>query len=263
MAHPTSRAFVVAALLVTAGCQGLYGSSMPASDPRAEDALDRAQQASRNVTSYRYAVDGQVRIRGDSRSRSVDITGHGIVDVDRQRANETVRTRGDTEAGRRDTRVAYVDGYTLDVACARVGWARHNLTESTRWFNYTPLGQQLALLDRTNVYWSGTEVVDGVETAVVTAHPSERQLRTSHDLPTGNVGTRGGASFQNATVRAWIDTETGRVRKVRREIHIRGDDSTGVATITYRFSGYDDPTAITRPSFEEYGPRWSSDCVDA
>lgn len=263
MAHPAARAFLFVVLIVTAGCGGLYGPSMSASDPKAVDALNHAQQASRSVTSYRYAIDGQVRIRDNGREKSVEITGHGIVNVDRQRANETVRTSGDTEAGRRDTRVAFVDGYALSVSCSRVGWARHNLTASTRWVNYTILGRQLGLLDRTNVYWSGTEAVDGVETAVVTAHPTERQLRASHNLPTGRVGTRGGATFQNATVRAWIDTETGRIRKVQREIHVRGDGTTGVATITYRFSAYDEPTDIARPSFEEYGPRWSSDCVEA
>lgn len=263
MAHPTSRALLVAALLVTAGCQGLYGTSGPPSDPRAVDALDRARTATLNASSYRYTIDGQVQIRHDSRLESVDLTGHGVTDVDRQRANVTVHTRGDTPVGQRDTRVAYVDGYTLDVACARVGWARHNLSESTRWFNYTTLGRQLALLQRTTVYWNGTTVVDGVETAVVTAHPTEQQLRSSHTLPTGNVGTRGGAVFENATVRVWISTETDRIRKVQREVHVRADGSTGVATITYHLSGYDEPTNITRPSFEGYGPQWSSDCVDA
>lgn len=216
-----------------------------------------------DVTSYRYTIDGQVRIRHDSRSASVAITGHGLVDVERQRANVTVQTRRDTAVGHRETRVAYLDGYTLDVSCARVGWASHNLTESTRWLNYTSLGRQLALLDRTTVYWSGTAVVDGVETAVVTAHPTERQLQTGPRLPTGNAGPRGGATFQNATVRAWIDTGTGRVLRVQREIRVRGDGSTGVATITYRFSGYNDPTTVTRPSFEDYGPQWRSDCVKA
>lgn len=263
MARSTSRVLLFVLLVVTAGCQGLYGSAGPASDPQAVAAVAQAQQASHNVTSYRYTVDGQVRIRHDSQSKSVAITGHGVVNVNRQRANMTVHTSGDTEVGQRERRVAYVDGYTLDVACARVGWARHNLTEATTWFNYTSLGQQLALLDRTTVYWNGTEVVNGVETAVVTAHPTEQQLQTSHPLPPGTDVTRGGATLQNATVRAWIDTETGRLLNVQREIHVRGGGSTGVATITYRFSAYNDPTDITRPSFEQYGPQWEGDCVEA
>lgn len=261
MDHTGSRAILVVALLVTAGCQGLYGSPDPPSDRRAVDTLHQAQQATHNISSYQYTIDGQVQIRRNSRKKSVDFTGHGIVNVDRQQVKVTVRTRGDTRVGRRNTRVAYLDGYTLDVACPISGWARHNLTETTRWLNYTSLGQQLALLDRTTVYWNGTEVVNGAETAIVTAYPSEQQLKTRESPPTGTVGAQGGANFENATVRAWINTETGRVLKVQRQIHVRGDGATGVATITYHFSEYNDPTNITRPSFEEYGSQLSGDCV--
>lgn len=258
-----ARTLLVVALLATAGCQGLSGSPEPPSDQRAVDAVDRAQRAALNVTSYRYTVDGQVQIRDNGRTESIDIAGNGIVNVDQQRVNMTVHTRGGTRTGRRGTRVAYLDGYTLDVACARLGWARHNLTESTRWLNYTALGQQLTLLDRTAVYWNGTEVVDGVEAAVVTAQPTEQQLQTSQSLPNGNEVTRGSATFQNATVRVWISTQTGRLLKVQREIHVREEESTGVANITFHFSDYDDPTNVTRPSFEDYGSQWSDDCVGA
>jgi hypothetical protein len=260
MAHSTARTLLVAALLVTAGCQGLSGTQRPPSDQRAVDALERAQKAALNVTSYRFSIDGRVRMRDDSRTRSVEIGGAGVVNVDRQRANSTVDFGGDTRVGQQGTRRAYLQGYTLDTECSRMGWARYNLTESNRWLNYTSLGRQLAVLDRTNVYWNGTETVDGVETAVVTARPTEQQLQQSRSPLPGNVGTEGGANFQNATVRVWIDTETDRVREVRREIHVRGDGATAVATTTLRFSEYGDPTIITRPAFEESGFEWEGDC---
>lgn len=72
--HSTPGPLVVVALLVTAGCQGLYGSSASSSDQRAVDAVDRAQEAALDVTSYRYTTDGQVQMRDDSRSRSVEQT---------------------------------------------------------------------------------------------------------------------------------------------------------------------------------------------
>lgn len=256
----TPGTLLIVALLVTAGCQGLYGSSDAPSDRRAVDAVDRAQEATLDVASYRYTTDGQVRMRDDGRSRSVELTGGGTVDVNREQANMTVRIRGDTRVGLRETRMAYLDGYTFDIECSRLGWARHNLTESTRWLNYTPLGRQLALLDRTTVYWNGTETVDGVDTAVVTAHPTEQQLRTNRNLPPGNDVTRGSATFQNATVRVWLNTETDRIHEVRREIRVRGDGKTAVATTTFHFSDYNAPTAITRPSFEEFGSEWVGDC---
>jgi hypothetical protein len=54
----------------------------------------------------------------------------------------------------------------------------------------------------------------------VTAQSTERQLQQSRSPLPGNVGTQEGAHFQNATVRVWIDTETDRIRKVQREIHV-------------------------------------------
>jgi hypothetical protein len=251
---------LVAALLVTAGCQGFSGTSNPPSDDRAVDAVTQAQAATTDITSYRFTADGQVRFRENSRTESIAITGNGVVNVEHRRANETISTRGDTRIGFREPRMAYVDGYTLDVECSRLGWARYNLTESTRWFNYTPLGQQFTLLDRTNVYWNGTETLDGVEMAVVTAHPTERQLEASQSLPTGSGVTQGSANFQNATIRVWITTETDRIHKVQRELHIRGDGSTAVATVTYRFGDYNDPTNITQPSFDESGHEWEGGC---
>ena len=228
----TPRVILVVFLVVTAGCQGLDGSSEAPSDRRAVDAVNQAQAVAHNITAYRVTLDGHVSTSDSSRTESVEITGDGSVNVHRQRANLTVNTRGDTGVGFGHTRKAYVDGYTLDAECSRMGWARYNLTESNRWLNYTSLGQQLTLLDLTSVYWNGTERIDGVETAVVTAYPTEQQLQRSWNLPTGNVGAAGGATFQNATVRVWINTETHRIRKVQREIHVRGNGKTAVATIT-------------------------------
>jgi hypothetical protein len=59
-------------------------------------------------------------------------------------------------------------GYTAYRECARVGRERENLPRSARWLGYTPIGEQLAPLDRTDVYWRGTGTVDGTEAAVLT-----------------------------------------------------------------------------------------------
>lgn len=252
MAYSTRRTVLVAALLMTAGCQGLSGSPNPPSDDRAVEAVSQVQEATGEITSYWFTVDGQVQIRETSRTESIEITGNGIVNVKHRRANETI-PHGDTRTMVRGARMAYVDGYTLEVECSRLGWSRYNLTESTRWLNYTSLGQQLTLLDRTNVYWNGTETIDGAEMAVVTAGPTEQQLEANRNLPTRSSVTQGSADFQSATIRVWIDRETDRIRKVQRELHVRADEVTVVATVTYRFADYNGPTNITRPSFEESG----------
>jgi hypothetical protein len=263
MGRATLRTVLVAALLVTAGCQSLTGSPNPPSDERAVEAVRQAWMATDGVTSYRFTVDGQVRIRETGRTESIGITGTGVIDVEQRRANETVRARGDTGPMGRETRMAYLEGYTLSAECARLGWARYDLAESTRWLNYTSLGQQLTLLDRTNVYWEGTQTVDGTELAVVTARPTERQLEANRNLPTSPGVTQGSANLRNATVRVWIDMGTDRVRKVERVLHVQADDVTAVATVTYRFADYNRPADVTRPSFEESGTMWESRCPGA
>ena len=260
MARSALGTILVAALLVTAGCQGFSGSPNPPSDDRAVEAVMQAQEASRDITSYRFTVDGQIQIRENSREESTEITGSGVVNVEDRRANETIGTRDDARVGFRERRRAYADGYTLDVECSRLGWARYNLTESTKWFNYTSLGQQLTLLDRTNVYWNGTETLDGVEMIVVTAHPAKQQIEAGQNLPTRRGVTQGGANFQNATIRVWINTETDRIHKIQRELHVSADGATAVATLTYHFAGYNEPTNITRPAFEASGTEWASGC---
>lgn len=249
-------------LILTAGCQGLYGPSNPASDERAVEQIKQVRAEVPNVSSYRVTVDGRVRIADDSRSRRVEVSGEGTVNVSRQRLILTVDMQDDARVGHRGPRMAYLDRYTLDLECSRMGWARYNLTESTRWFNYTPLGQQLALLDRSMVYWNGTQVVNGVETVVVIAHPTEKQLQSTQNLPPGTEVTREGAKFQNATVRAWINPKTDRVLKVQREIHVRGGGSTAVATVTFHFSKYNESTDISRPPFEDAAFQWNSSCPE-
>lgn len=78
IAHSALRTILVAALLVTAGCQGLSGSSNPPSDDRVVEAVTQAQEATSDITSYRFTVDGQVQIRENSRTESIEITGTGL-----------------------------------------------------------------------------------------------------------------------------------------------------------------------------------------
>lgn len=249
----TLAVLFVGTLFVTAGCQGLFGPSQPPSDERAVAALDRAQAAAADVTSYRFSVDGRVEATSDGERLSRDVTGSGAVNVGERRMNATVRTRD----GARST---YIHGYTVDTECSRIGWTRRNLTRSTRWLNYTALGQQLALLDRTNVYWEGTGSVDGTETAVVSASPTERDFRAVADAQGTGDGDPGSANIENATVTVWISRETGRVLQAHREVRVGSGGSTATASVTFRFHDYGDPVTVTRPSFGQESARWKTGC---
>ena len=237
-------ALLLAALLVTAGCAQVLGPSRPPSDQRALDAVNRTQAASTDVDAYQFSMDGHVEAsKGDERV-SVDVTGDGAVDVDDRRMGVTTHARD-------ATRSSYVAGHTAYTECGRMGWGRENLSASARWFNYTPVGNQLALLDRTDVYWRGTETIDGTEAGVVVAYPTKQELLSVAESHGSDLTDLQGANVKNVTVTVWISQETGRLLKARRDITLKRNGATATATVTFRFSGYDEPVNVTRPSFDE------------
>jgi hypothetical protein len=249
-------ALLLAAVLTTTGCLGgVVGPSRPPSDERALDAVDRSLSTATDVTSYRFALDGRAEATGDGDGLSVDLSGSGVANVTQRRLNATTRARG-------SARSVYVTGYTAYTECARIGWAREDLTRPTPWVDYTPLGQQLALLNHSNVYWRGTETIEGTEAAVVTAWPTRRELRSMADARgTGGPDLDGG-NVENVTVTAWIGAETGRLLRTRSEIRVTRRGATATATLTLRFTGYGDPTDVQRPSFDE-DALWGTGCPEA
>lgn len=254
--RPVLPALLLASLLVMTGCLGgVFGPSRPPSDERALDAVDRGLTAAGDVASYRFSVDGRVEATGDGDTRTIDLSGGGVANVTRRRLNATTRARG-------AARSSYVDGYTAYTECTRIGWARENLTRSTPWIDHSPLGQQLALLNRSNVYWRGTRTLDGTEAAVVTAWPTQQELRSVADARgTGGPDLDGG-NVENVTVTAWIGVETGRLLRTRNEIRVARGGATATATLTLRFTGYDEPVDVERPSFDG-DALWETGCPGA
>jgi hypothetical protein len=150
------------------------------------DALNRSQDAMADVTSYRTTIDGRVEATGNDEQVTLLVDGAVTVNASTQEMNATgrIREQSGTRA-RSETQMTYVTGYTAFSECTRMGWERQNLSQTRAWLTYTPVGQQLGVLNETNVYWNGTETVDGAETAVVTAYPSEQQLQTNQ-IPSGS-----------------------------------------------------------------------------
>lgn len=247
--------------LVTSGCAGVLGPSRAPSDQRAVDAVDRSRAAMQDVTSYRTEVDGHVEATGDGEQVTVDMTGDVVVDVSARQMNATGEVEDASHGGGPafdSTQSTYVDGYTASVECPRVGWARQNLSADNPWTTYTPAGQQLALLNRTNVYWRGTETVDGVETAVVVAYPTEEELESVPGIEGRGAADFEDANLENATVTVWLDTRTDRPVKAQREIRASRGGSTATAVSTFRFTDYDEPATVTEPEFG--GSRWDTSC---
>lgn len=235
---------LVAALLLTSGCLGLFGPDRPPSDERAVEAVDASRSAVTGVDGYRFTVRGRAETTGED-ARSVSIAGAGRVDVRDRRLNATTRTAD-------ATRGVYLDSDTRYTECARIGWGRQNLSASTPWLDHTPLGRQLALLESTNVYWNGT--ADG--TAVVTARPTAAELRTGDDRRVGGA-VFGGGDVRSVTTRARFDAETHRLQRVRHRLRLARGGQTATATVTLRFDY--GPVEATRPAFDPEAV-WGTGC---
>lgn len=259
--RPPLTALLLTAVLVTTGCLG--GPSQPPSDQRAIETLNDSQDTMAEVTSYRTTVDGRVDAAGNDEEISLSVTGTVTVNATTQQMNATAGVRGGRDvAGRSATRQSYLDGYTAYTECARIGWARQNLSESRSWHTYTPVGQQLSALNETNVYWNGTKSVDGTEAAVIVAYPTKEDLQAVPNVRSGGTSDLAGANLENTTLRVWVDTDTGRPLKARRHIRVSKGGNTATATVTYRFTEYNEPTAVTLPEHDEE-TFWEMGCPES
>lgn len=242
--RPPLAVLLLVGLFVTSGCLGFIGESRPPSDQQALDALDRSRAALDNVTSYRARTAGTAEGSLDNREVTASLRGEATINV-------TARKLGGTADVRDRTRQVYVTGYTAYKECRLAGWGRRNLSESRPWFEFTPIGEELAVLDRTPVYWRGTERLNGTETAVIVAHPNEEELQAAPNLLALRVLNPEDVRIDNTTLTLWISTETWRPMQAHREIRARQNGATIRLTATWQFDRYNVPAVIGRPSFDE------------
>lgn len=258
--RPPHAALGLAAVLLVSGCLGLGGPSQPPSDQRAIDALDRAEVALNDVKSYRATVDGQVEARSTDNSITVEFSMDERTNISSQMSNATVALTGLPGPMNSRTLSVHLLDYTAYTECARTGWGQTDLSESRDWVTYTSLGQQLALLNRSNVYWEGGEAVADAETSVITAHPTKEQLQNGLAVRGSGATDFEGASVDNATITLWIDNDTDRPVQVRRHIVLSGDGTTATATATFRFTGYNEPTPVSVSRVDNV---WETSCPGA
>jgi len=248
----------VATLLVLSGCLGLGGPDVPPSDQQAVEALENSREAVQEVASYRATIDGHVSARAKDESATLDFTIEEAANVTAREVNATAKISAESgspyDSG---TRMTYISGYRAYNECARMGWGRQNLSEDRPWVSYSSVGQLLALLNRSNVYWAGAGTVDGTRASVIVAHPTKEQLQDGPKVQNSRVSDFEGASVDNSTVRVWLSNQTDRPLKAHRDIEISRDGATATATATIRVHGYNEPTPISRPAvgdtFWEFG----------
>lgn len=234
-------AAVVALLLVLSGC-GALPSGQPPSDERAVDERERVASALDSVSTYRFTVDGTVSASDGDRTRTVDVSGEGVVNKRRQRMRSNATADG-------TTRSRYLDGYTSYTECPEWdGWGVDNASESTAWFDLTPLGRQMALVRESTVYWGGNETLDGTRTFVLVAHPSKETLTSLPDIGRTTQTDLSRANIENATVRLWVDSETARPVKSDLHIDLSTGGASGTVDVTVRYHSYDEPVTVSLPA---------------
>lgn len=236
----------VALLALLTGCSALPFVGPPPSDDRAVEAVDAANATVAEVDTYRFTTTLHVAASNGDRTRSVTADGNGSVNVSARRMQATTRTRGDTVH-------SYVDGDRAYRECGEPwgGYAVENVSAGDRWALATPLHRQLALFERSNVYWRGNRTLDldGEETrtVLVVAHPGRDTLQSLMDRrQSESVDLRRG-SLENATARLWIDPETDRPVQSELRLVIEQGGATATARITIRYTDYGEPVEVSIP----------------
>ena len=260
--RPPLATAVVAVLLLSAGCLGSSGPDRAPSDQRALDALDRARTATSDLTSYRAVIDGRVVASAEDEQVSFGIAGEVWVNATTQRLNATGQLVGGPQSGYGDgTSTTYIDGYTASIECSRIGWERQNLSQAEPWLTYGPIGQHLALMNRTEVYWRGTETVDGRNASVIVAYPTAEDIEAVDVRSVGMTDAIESANVENITVKLWLDTATDLPIQVSRDVRASQEGASTRANGTYRFVGFDEPTPLAEPDID--GTFWKSGCPGA
>ncbi len=242
--RPPIAVLLLAGLLLTSGCLGYTDDTRPPSDEEALDAVERSRSALDDVTAYRAVINGTTSATSDDQQVTVPVRGDTVVNVSNRKISGSMHVRD-------ETRRFYVTDWTAYSECRLTGWGRQGLPAAGRWIDLTPAGEQLALLNRTAVYWEGTAKLDGTETAVIRAHPDESEFVAGPNV----VGIRptdpDAVNIVNTTVTVWISTETWRPVRSQRTLVLEKGGATATLNATWQFTKYNEPLNVTRPAINE------------
>lgn len=248
-----SRSAVLACclLLACSGCLGVF-DQRPPSDERALETREQFAAAVESTDSYRFESAVDVSATSDEGRRSASATGDGAV-------NRTTRHVASVGTSDGETRRSYVLGYTAYEECGEpwTGWGVEQLDNSTSWVEYTPLGRYLTILNDSRVYWRGTETVNGTNASVIVAHPTKETLESAADGRSGaNLGRAG---FENATLKLWIDGESGLPVRSLLRIEVERRGASAEAVVTTEYADYGDHVRVSPPN-SIYGNQYELGC---
>jgi len=237
-------AALLALLVLTAGCSA-FSDGAPPSDQRALDVRNQTLAAAENVSTYRFVLDAGVTASDDTNSRSVGVTGTGAVDRQAHRMVSNVTTDG-------ETRSVFVTDGTVYTECADPwdGWGTRNVSEETEWTDTAPLGRQMLLLDRSNVYYEGNRTLDGNRTVLVVTHPSKQTLTSLPDATGRSAVDYSDANIENTTFKVWVDPRTYRPVQTALRIQTASGDASATVRVRTHYRDWNAPTDIATPDID-------------
>lgn len=225
------------AIVVTAGCLGL-GGDPPVREEHAVDALESARERAQQLDTYRFDLSLSAELAGESRRVEVSARGRVNVTARKMAANTTANGR---------TAAAYIDNDTAYEQCTRPGtfWGERPVT-AENWTEATPLGRHLVLLSTGDLYYNGTERIDGRSVVHLSGRPSLESLERTSGAGTTDLPS--GAAVDRLTLDAWFDAETHRLRRARLEVVVSRDDRRATATLTTDFHSFGEPVSVSVPA---------------
>lgn len=235
-----AAALILGVVLVTAGCLGVFQAEP--SDPGAEAAVDDAVAAGESVDTYRVRSRIVAVAKPDTDRRELAATSVGVVDRSARTLRQNVTQDG-------EHRSVYLVGNVSYTECGSPwnGWGREEHPELDRdWADHDPLGRLLTLLAESPVVWIGNDTLRGTPVHVVQGHPSARTLTQFSDDPKAPLDVTG-PRVRNASIRAWLARDSGRLLEARVTFELRGDDATVETRMTTTFTDYGVDAEITLP----------------
>ncbi|WEL20497.1 hypothetical protein [Halorhabdus sp. BNX81] len=252
--HRAVPAALLVALIALAGC-GMLGDSQPPSDDRALEVRNETVDALADVDTYRMSMDVGVSASAEGRSVSISAGGDGVVNRTSQlmRMKTTVEDRSTT---------SYLDSRTAYTKCPSppTGWGVENQSTDAEWLTLTPLGRQVEIFNRTNVYWDGTATIDGHDTAVIVAYPTQKTLSSlPGESQTDLTNTDG--NIENITAKLWVDQETAQPVRSLLQLKISGNGGEATANVMLDYEEYGEAIDVHIPKI--VGETWSGGCPGA
>lgn len=256
-----SRGLVAAALVLTlalSGCLGvLDGGQEVTIDPEeyeGEQLQEGALTAMSEVETYSFTVDSEVRtveeLPGDNRSEVTVATGaRGTADESRDVARYEFETH---ISG--DMSIPGLEGEALHVGDRAYLGQSGEWTDRSSGVEWSPAGQEVALLEGADASVEGAALVDGREAVVLSVEPANDAAVAGYGLH-GNVTPDlrpDDPAVSSANVTMYVSPEAPHhVYRTELEATGQGDVRSFDSSITITYDEFDEDHAVEIPAAVE------------